>query len=78
MMEHPQSVEIIPFEGPRELATVTAKPPTLFLPEDPNRKWTRLLGGTSKRGLAEWRYRETQAGQTRRCDRPIINVAAKT
>jgi hypothetical protein len=31
--EHPKSVEIIPFEGPRDLATVTAKPPALFLAE---------------------------------------------
>jgi hypothetical protein len=29
-MEHPKSVEIIPFEGPRDLATVTARPPALL------------------------------------------------
>jgi integrase/recombinase XerD len=41
MMEHPQSVEIIPFEGPRDLATVTARPPTLFLlePKASERFW---------------------------------------
>jgi site-specific recombinase XerD len=33
MMEHLKSVEIIPFEGPRDLATVTARPPALFLSE---------------------------------------------
>jgi integrase/recombinase XerD len=33
MTEHPKSVEIIPFEGPHDLATVTARPPALFLPE---------------------------------------------
>jgi hypothetical protein len=32
-MEHPKAVEIIPFEGPRDLASVTARPPVLFLPE---------------------------------------------
>ena len=32
-MEHPKSVEIIPFEGPRDLATVTARLPALFLSE---------------------------------------------
>ena len=32
-MEQPKSVEIIPFEGPRDLATVTARPPALFLSE---------------------------------------------
>jgi hypothetical protein len=26
-MEHPKSIEIIPFEGPRDLAIVTARPP---------------------------------------------------
>jgi hypothetical protein len=30
-MEYPKSVEIIPFEGPRDLAT--ARPPALFLAE---------------------------------------------
>jgi|SRR5271166_36942 len=33
MMEDPKLVEIIPFEGPRDLATVTARPPALFLSE---------------------------------------------
>lgn len=28
------STEIIPFDGPRELATVTARPPALFLPDE--------------------------------------------
>jgi hypothetical protein len=33
MMEYLKTARIIPFEGPRELATVTAKLPVLFLPE---------------------------------------------
>jgi hypothetical protein len=33
MIGLPQKAELIPFEGPRDLATVTAKPPLLFLPE---------------------------------------------
>ena len=33
MIEDPTSVEIIPFEGPSDLATVTASSPALFLPE---------------------------------------------
>ena len=33
MIEQPKSVEIIPFEGSHDLATVTARPPALFLPE---------------------------------------------
>ena len=32
-MEHSKSVEIIPFEGPRDLEGVTARPPALFLSE---------------------------------------------
>ena len=32
-MEDPKTARIIPFEGPRDLATVTARPPALFLPE---------------------------------------------
>jgi hypothetical protein len=32
-MEHPKVVEIIPFEGPQDLASVTARPPALFLSE---------------------------------------------
>jgi hypothetical protein len=32
-MEDPKTTRIIPFEGPRELATVTARLPVLFLPE---------------------------------------------
>jgi integrase len=32
-MEHPKSVEIIAFQGPRDLASVTARPPALFLSE---------------------------------------------
>jgi hypothetical protein len=30
-MEYPKSVEIIPFEGPQDLASVTARPPA-FVP----------------------------------------------
>ena len=30
MMEHPKSVEIIPFEGPCDLAIVTARQPALL------------------------------------------------
>jgi hypothetical protein len=26
-MEHPTSIEIIPFEGPRDLEAITARPP---------------------------------------------------
>ena len=33
MKEHPNSVELFPFEGPRDLEIVTARPPTLFLSE---------------------------------------------
>jgi hypothetical protein len=33
MMEHTKSIELIPFEGPRDLETVPAKPPALFLSE---------------------------------------------
>jgi integrase/recombinase XerD len=33
MIEPPKSVELIPFEGPRGLETVTARPPALFLSE---------------------------------------------
>jgi hypothetical protein len=32
-MEHPKAVEIVPFEGTRDLASVTARPPALFLSE---------------------------------------------
>jgi integrase/recombinase XerD len=33
MMGLPQKAELIPFEGPRDLAAVTARLPVLFLPE---------------------------------------------
>jgi hypothetical protein len=32
-MEDPKTAGIIPFEGPRDLAAITARPPLLFLPE---------------------------------------------
>jgi hypothetical protein len=33
MIEHPAPAEIIPFKGPRKLATVTIRLPVLFLSE---------------------------------------------
>jgi hypothetical protein len=32
MIEHPESVENIPFKGPHDLATVTARPPAGVVP----------------------------------------------
>jgi hypothetical protein len=54
MMEHPKSVEIIPFEGPGALAGVTAKPPALFLRSRRPRNFLGVLyGQTRQEGLSQ-------------------------